>query len=258
MLFDFNRSNIDHYLYLVAREYKKANRTGPEAEVIIAGGASVIMNYNFRDSTTDIDSIIRASSSMRDIINRIGDENGLPPDWLNDDFRNTSSYSEKLIECSSFYKRFCNCLNVRTVSAEYLIAMKARVGRIYKHDLSDIAGIIKEHQEMKKDMSLSLVEEAYKKLYGEEMSIKAAERLKGIFECKDLEELFYSMQSEEKANRQAVLQAIEKYGEKVNDKNIDGFIRHFRESTFSEDTGNKNKESDMIPTHNGESFMDEK
>lgn len=26
------------------------------------------MNYNFRDSTTDIDSIIRASSSMKDIM----------------------------------------------------------------------------------------------------------------------------------------------------------------------------------------------
>lgn len=31
MSFDFNRSSIDHYLYLVAREYKKANRTGLEA-----------------------------------------------------------------------------------------------------------------------------------------------------------------------------------------------------------------------------------
>lgn len=249
MSFDFNRSSIDHYLYLVAREYKKANRTGPEAEVIIAGGAAVIMNYNFRDSTTDIDSIISAASSMREIINRIGDENGLQTGWLNDDFRNTSSYSEKLAECSRFYKRFCNCLNVRTVSAEYLIAMKARADRTYKHDLSDIVGIIKEHQEMKKDMNLPLVEDAYKKLYGEGMPVKVAERLKGIFECSDLEELFYSMQSEEKANRQAALRAIEKYGEEVNDKNIDGFIRHFREGNFSEDARNENKESDMVPVH---------
>lgn len=56
------------------------------------------MNYNFRDSTTDIDSIISAASSMREIINRIGDEHGLQTGWLNDDFRNTSSYSEKLAE----------------------------------------------------------------------------------------------------------------------------------------------------------------
>ena len=246
MLFDFNRSNIDHYLYLVAREYKKANKTGHEAEIIIAGGASVVMNYNFRDSTTDIDSIIRASSFMREIINRIGDENGLQTGWLNDDFRNTSSYSEKLIECSRFYKRFCNCLNVRTVSAEYLIAMKARADRTYKHDLSDIVGIINEHQEMGRGMNLSLVEDAYQKLYGEGMPVKVAERLKDIFDCRDLEELFYSMQSEEKVNRQAALKAIEQYGGEINDKNVDGFIRHFRESNFSEGTGNENKESDMV------------
>lgn len=51
-------------------------------------------------------------------------------------------------------------------------------------------------------------------------------------------------QSEKKANRQAALRAIEKYGEEVNDKNIDGFIRHFRE-----DARNENKESDMVQVH---------
>lgn len=58
MSVDFNRSNIDHYLYLIAKEYKKANRANTEAEIIIVGGAAMIMNYNFRDTTTDIDSII--------------------------------------------------------------------------------------------------------------------------------------------------------------------------------------------------------
>lgn len=35
MSFEFNRSNIDHYLYLVAKEYKKQNRLNPEAEIIM-------------------------------------------------------------------------------------------------------------------------------------------------------------------------------------------------------------------------------
>lgn len=74
MSFDFNRSNIDHYLYLIAKEYKKANRANLEAEIIIVGGASMIMNYSFRDSTTDIDSIIRGSSSkeMKMGLKRVG------------------------------------------------------------------------------------------------------------------------------------------------------------------------------------------
>jgi hypothetical protein len=227
---DFNRTNIDHYLYLVAKEYKKINRADPEAEIIVVGGASMIINYNFRDSTTDIDSIIRASSSMKEVINRVGDENGLQTGWLNDDFRNTASYSHKLIEYSHFYKRFCNCLNVRTVSDEYILAMKVKSARIYKHDLSDIIGIIKEHQEMNKELTFRLVNEAYHKLYNEEIQDEVADKLKRIFECEDLEELFYSTKEEESMNMLAANKAEEEYQGAVNVKNIDSFIEHFRKS----------------------------
>jgi hypothetical protein len=228
MSFDFNRSNIDHYLYLVAKEYKKENRSNPEAEIIIVGGASMIMNYSFRDTTTDIDSIIRASSSMKDVINKIGDENGLGTGWLNEDFKNTVSYSYKLIENSRFYKKFCNCLSVRTVSDEYLLAMKVRSARIYKHDLSDIIGIIKEHQEMGKEITFELLNEAYRKLYDEDISEQMADKLNEIFKHNDLEELFYSTKEEENKNLEAVKRAEAEYKDAVNDKNINSFIEHFR------------------------------
>jgi hypothetical protein len=228
MSFDFNRSNIDHYLYLVAKEYKKENRSNPEAEIIIVDGASMIMNYSFRDTTTDIDSIIRASSSMKDVINKIGDENGLGTGWLNEDFKNTVSYSYKLIENSRFYKKFCNCLSVRTVSNEYLLAMKVRSARIYKHDLSDIIGIIKEHQEMGKEITFELLNEAYRKLYDEDISEPMADKLNEIFKHIDLEELFYSTKEEENKNLEAVKRAEAEYKDAVNEKNINSFIEHFR------------------------------
>lgn len=228
MSVDFNRSNIDHYLYLIAKEYKKINRANPEAEIIIVGGAAMIMNYNFRDTTTDIDSIISAASSMKDIINRVGDENGLANGWLNDDFKNTSSYSHKLVECSRFYKRFCNCLNVRIVSDEYLLAMKVRSARIYKHDLSDMIGIIKEHQEMSRELNFQLLNEAYYKLYNEEIPAEMKNKLQDIFEYEDLEELFYSTKEEENVNMQTALRAQDIYGSQVNEDNIDGFINHFK------------------------------
>lgn len=230
---DFNRSNIDHYLYLIAREYKKVNKADPEAEIIIIGGAAIIMNYNFRDTTTDIDSIIRASSSMKDIINKIGDENGLATGWLNEDFKGTPSYSQKIIECSHFYKRFCNCLNVRTVADEYLLAMKVRTARDYKHDLSDIIGIIKEHQEMSRELNFQLLDEAYYKLYNEEISVEMKGKLQAIFKYDDLEELFYNAQEEENANRKAARKAIDIYGTQVNESNINSFIDHFKDKEIS-------------------------
>lgn len=226
---NFNRSNIDHYLYLIAKEYKKANRANPEAEIIIVGGASMIMNYNFRDSTTDIDGIIRASSSIKEIINKIGDENGLETGWLNDDFKYTNSYSHKLIECSKFYKKFCGCVSVRTVSEEYLLAMKVKSARIYKHDLSDIIGIIKEHQEMERELDYSMLETAYGELYDEVIPAEMQDRLQKIFAQQDLEELFYDTKEEENLNLQAALEAEKVYDKEVNKDNINNFIEHFRE-----------------------------
>jgi hypothetical protein len=211
----------------VAKEYKKENRSNPEAEIIIVGGASMIMNYSFRDTTTDIDSIIKASSSMKDIINKIGDENGLETGWLNEDFKNTVSYSYKLIEYSRFYKKFCNCLSVRTVSDEYLLAMKVRSARIYKHDLSDIIGIIKEHQEKGQEINFKLLNEAYRKLYDENISEQMADKLNEIFEHDDLEELFYSTKEEENKNLEAAKRAEAEYGDAINDNNINSFIEKF-------------------------------
>lgn len=74
--------------------------------------------------TYDIDAIIHASSSMKEAINVVGDELGLPNGWLNSDFTKTASYSPKLLQYSKFYKRFGYVLDVRTVSREYLVAMK--------------------------------------------------------------------------------------------------------------------------------------
>lgn len=63
------------------------------AEIILIGGASVLVNYGFRNMTTDIDAVIHASSAMKDVINRIGDRYDLPNGWLNQDFVRTESYS---------------------------------------------------------------------------------------------------------------------------------------------------------------------
>ena len=60
-------------------------------EMILIGGASVLVNYGFRDMTTDIDAVIQAASVMKDVINRVGDRYDLPNGWLNQDFVRTES-----------------------------------------------------------------------------------------------------------------------------------------------------------------------
>lgn len=223
-----NHSNIDHLLYSIAKEYKKQNRIDPHCEIIIVGGASILLNYHFREETTDIDSIIRASSGFKDIINKIGDSYNLPNGWLNSDFTKTASYSPKLIQHSTFYKTFCNCMSVRTISAEYLIAMKLKSSRIYKHDLSDIIGVIKEQQEINSPITYDNIKKAYCELYNSfEIDHDIEIFLQNVFKTNDLEGLFYDTIALESKNKRALLKAEEQYKNEMTEDNLKSFIDHF-------------------------------
>ncbi len=66
----------------------------------------------------------------------------LPSGWINEDFRKTCSYSEKIRQFSRHYKTFTNILEVRMLPSEYDVAMKLASLRPYKYDMSDVVGII--------------------------------------------------------------------------------------------------------------------
>lgn len=57
-------------------------------------------------------------------------------------------------------------MSVRTIRAEYLIAMKLRSGRLYKNDRSDIAGILAEHEKRGEPISMNRIDQAIINLYG--------------------------------------------------------------------------------------------
>ena len=135
----FTKDNLDAYLKELAKEYRKLGGKSMPAEVVLIGGA------------TDIDAVIQAASTMKEAINHVGDRNDLPRGWINEDFKNTKSFSPKLLMYSTYYKSFYGVLQVRTIAAEYLIAMKLMSGRQYKNDLSDIIGILAEHKKLKKE-----------------------------------------------------------------------------------------------------------
>lgn len=164
---EFTKENIDTYLKEVAREYRKQIGKSMPAEIILVGGASVLLNYGFRDMTTDINAVMQAASVMKDVINRVGDRYDLPNGWLNQDFVRTESYSSGVFRCSQYYRTYSNVLTIRTVAAEYLIAMKLRSGRQYKRDLSDVLGILAEHEKRGNPISLERIEKAVSDLYGD-------------------------------------------------------------------------------------------
>ena len=100
----FTKENLDMYLKELAKEFRKRNGKTVPAEIILIGGASVVINYGFREMTYDMDAIINAASSMKDAINYVGDKFELPNGWMNDDFRKTGSYTPKISQYAKYYR----------------------------------------------------------------------------------------------------------------------------------------------------------
>lgn len=163
---------------------------------------------------------------MKEAINAVGDRLELPNGWLNTDFKNTSSFSPKLIQYSKHYRTYSGVLNIRTINAEYLIAMKLMSGRRYKKDLSDIVGILNEQKRIEKPLDYNKIDRAVRDLYDSwnGISVYTTEVLKVALESENLEELFEEQVREEEASRQEVLR-IQKYDKtKITGSNIDDII----------------------------------
>lgn len=224
----FTQENIEIYLKELAKEYKKISGKSIPAELVIVGGASALINYGFRDKTYDIDAIVTASSAMKEAVNRVGDKHNLENGWLNSDFTNTKSYSPKLLQFSQHYKTFSNLLEIRTVSAEYLIATKLMSGREYKNDLSDVVGILLEHNNKNSPISYEQISRAVEDLYGSWDNIPDNSKtfIKDTLSENNFEETLKKTISNEAAAKVLLVQFNEKYPEVLVDGNVNAILHN--------------------------------
>lgn len=217
----FTNENIDNYLKALAKEYRKLSGKKMPAEIIIVGGASTLINYGFRENTYDIDAIMQSSSAMKDAISNISNSMNLKPSWINSDFIKTKSYSPKLIQYSKYYKTFSNIVQFRTVTGEYLIAMKLMSARQFKNDLSDIVGIIKENLPR---IKLEDIKRACEELYN------GYENLPDFSKC-FIENLYTSFnisyeetREKEVANKKLLIDFYDNYPNILNEANVDDML----------------------------------
>ncbi len=222
--FEFTKDNIDLYLKELSKEYRRQGGKSMPAELILIGGASVLINYGFRNMTTDIDAIIHAASSMKDAINAVGDRYDLPNGWLNADFKKTDSYTPKLAAFSLYYKTFSNVLTIRTISAEYLIAMKLRSGRQYKSDLSDVLGIMAEHEKRGLPITMEQIRRATSDLYGDWLSLPEASRsfIENVMANGHFEQLYEQTAKGEQETKELLIQFEQDYPGTATKDNVDG------------------------------------
>ena len=224
----FTKDNLDLYLKELAKEFKRLNGKKMPAEIILIGGAAILANYNFRESTSDMDAIIYASSAMKDAIHNVAEKYQLPSDWLNCDFMRTSSYSPNLIKVSKYYRTFSNVVSIRTISAEYLIAMKLKSARKYKNDLSDIVGILKEHKENNQPITFERIDRAIIELYGSwsDIAEEAVAFIKEVTkEDINYDDYFLEKKKDENENRLILLDFEEKYPKVLKNDNLENILQ---------------------------------
>ncbi|MCQ2464834.1 MAG: DUF6036 family nucleotidyltransferase [Oscillospiraceae bacterium] len=232
MLFEktFTRENLEQYLKELSKEFRKLNGKGMPADIILIGGASVVINYGFRDMTYDMDAVINAASSMKDAISIVGDKYGLPDGWLNTDFMKTTSYTPKIVQYSKYYRTYSNVVTFRTVTGEYLLAMKLMAGRQYKYDLSDVIGILWEHEKKQNPISLQQIKSAAENLYGSYEKIPENSRMfieKAVCEH-EYESMYQRVRQMEAENKDILLQFQDVYPDTVNSDNINDIIAAIR------------------------------
>jgi hypothetical protein len=226
----FQKENLDFYLKELAKEYKRLAGKKMPAEIILIGGAAIIESYGFRDMTTDVDAVINAASAMSDAIGLIGDRYDLPYGWLNTDFQKTGSYSSKLLLYSSYYKSFYQVLNVRIVTGEYLIAMKLRAFRQYKNDLSDIIGILAEHEKRGDTITIERIDKAVKDLYASWEGFPDGSRdfITGTLSAGNYESVYESVRINEKNAKDQLIEFQENYPGILKVENVHDVLRHLR------------------------------
>lgn len=222
------KENLDAYLKEVAKRFRKLNGKAMPAEITLIGGASILINYGFRDSTYDVDALIQASSSMKDAINYVTDTMGLPNGWLNEDFKNTKSYTPRLVNYSKYYRTFSNVVTVRTITGEYLVAMKLMAYRQYKHAISDIVGILRDQQKNGDPLNFERIDTAVKNLYDswENLPAEAQTMIQSILAAENLDALYASYASEEQAAKEALLDFEGEYPDVLKEDNLGDILSH--------------------------------
>lgn len=226
----FTSETLDFYLREVAKAYKKLGGKEMPAEIVLIGGAAILAAYGFREMTYDVDAIITASSTFDEAIRKVEELYNLPVGWLNADFRRTKSFSPKLIQYSRYYKTFAGVLSVRTITGEYLVAMKLVSARQYKNDLSDIVGIIGEHQRQGTPLTYQQIDRAVRELYGTWDGIEPETRklVERVLELPDAFALYEQYRSAEMEAKDLLVDFEKKYPRVLKESNLQEILEQAR------------------------------
>ena len=119
-------------------------RKGVQGELNIVGGTAMVLAFNARSSTKDVDAIFEPTSEIRAAAAAVAEELELPADWLNDAAKGFLSPAGEFTPVESID---LPNLRVQAPTAEYMLAMKVLAARTgiggERGDSKDIAFLIR-------------------------------------------------------------------------------------------------------------------
>jgi hypothetical protein len=104
----------------------RLGRRGVVGELNLLGGTAMVLGFQARQSTKDVDAIFAPARIIREEAKAVGEEMNLPADWLNDAAKGFLSPRAEFRNLDDV--DFPN-LRVQVPTAEYLLAMKVIAAR---------------------------------------------------------------------------------------------------------------------------------
>jgi len=125
--------DMGRYFELLGQELMTRGVTG---EIVVAGGAAMLLVIRNRDTTRDVDAYFATNpQEIRAAAAVVAREEGLPPHWLNDGVKGFF-YSQPPTSLWAEYPG----LRLYTVDPDYLLAMKVLAAR--PQDVGDIVALV--------------------------------------------------------------------------------------------------------------------
>lgn len=118
-----------------------------DLRLVIYGGTVMMLAYDTRPGTKDIDGIFFPKAEVQPLIHQVARELGLNDDWLNDDVKMWVGENETDALVPFEQVERASGVPARRPTAKYLLAMKARAARLplpgQKGDYADLVFLLR-------------------------------------------------------------------------------------------------------------------
>jgi len=158
-------SELDRATILEAfgRLSEKLAGQGVQGELCLLGGTAMVLAFRSRASNKGVNAIFQPSSSVRQAAADVGEELGLPKDWLNDGAKGFV-FERHEIETGDLPQ--FEALRVTAPTPQYMLAMKCFAARLpagadEKGDEEDIRWLVKKLGLSSSDQALEILVRYY-------------------------------------------------------------------------------------------------